>query len=437
MKRNFFLILFLSKIIFVFAAKPALLAGPMTGHTTATTTKVWLLARDVKNISLVITEKNSGKEVQKLSTCSDSCLNSKSQFPVTFSFENLLPETEYNLKIFLDENEIKNDFSFTTMKEISVNDFSFLLGSCAMIFPKWLWLFFPQNKGKIFVPMKDFKSDFMLWLGDNVYYRRKEHRSLDGMFKRHLIERKRERMGSFLKSMPQYSIWDDHDFGPNDSEGSFPLKENSCAIQKNFWANPDCEGTHGVYTHFRHYDAEFILTDNRYFRTEPDDKNPTLLGDEQLQWIFNILKNSDATFKFIVTGSQVLNEKNLNESYSHFPAERQRIFDFIKENNITGVIFLTGDRHHSELLKMNQPDNYPLYDFTCSPLSGLARPTMKTHEATNPLRIENTLLTFHNFGKISIKGEKGKRNCTIETYDEKANKIWEYVVNENELKKQK
>lgn len=415
----------------------------MAGHTTASSVKVWVLVKNTKNISVSIVEKNSGKEIRELSSCADSCLCYKSQFPAVFSFSGLRPATEYRLKILLDGSEIKNDFSLRTLSESETKDFSFLLGSCAMIFPRFLWPFFPKNKDQIFEPMQRTSADFMLWLGDNTYFRKRNHRSLNGMYKRNYTERRRKRINAFLQSRPQYAIWDDHDFGPNDSDGKFKGKDNSLKIHQSFWANPSCglpgqagtKAVNGIFTHFRHYDAEFILTDNRYYRTQPEDENPTLLGEEQILWMLDILKNSDATFKFIATGSQVLNEKNLNESYSHFPSERQRIFDFIRDNNISGVIFLTGDRHHSELLKMNQPGGYPFYDFTCSPLSGFARPTLKTHEATNLLRIENTLVTEHNFGKISITGEAGSRKCTIETYDKKANKIWEYSIDEKELRK--
>ncbi len=407
----------------------------MAGYTTSSSSKIWMLVKKAKKISVTIIEKSSQKEIMTLEASSDSLLKYKSQTPVILFFTDLKPETEYQLKILLDNVLSKNNFLVKTLPDVTVKDFTFLLGSCAMVFPKWLWPFYPQNKGNIFVPMRNFQADFMLWLGDNVYYRGREQRSINGMFHRHLVERKRKRMRDFLKSMPQYAIWDDHDFGPNDSEGSFPLKENSCTIQKNFWPNPDYGSQKGVYTHFRYFDAEFILTDNRFYRTMPEDSNPTLLGEDQLVWMFNILKNSDATFKFIVTGSQVLNEKNLNESHSHFPAERQRIFDFIRDNKISGVVFLTGDRHHSELLKMNIPNSYPLFDFTCSPLSGLARHTTKTHEATNPLRVENTLVTEHNFGKISITGTQGNRICLIQTFDENANIKWEYKIPETDLKK--
>lgn len=409
----------------------------MAGYTTANTTKIWLLVKKTKTISVIIFEKKTGREIQTLHASTDSLLAYKKQFPVVFSFSGLHPDTEYALKIALDGMEIKNGFSVKTMKDLPSGDFSFLLGSCAMIFPKFLWPFYPRNRGNVFVPMKDVAADFMLWLGDNVYYRTRESRSLNGMMGRHVTERKRKRMKGFLKVMPQYAVWDDHDFGPNDSEGSFPFKENSWAVQKNFWPNPyfGTEKTKGAFSHFRYFDAEFILTDNRYYRTLPGDSGPTLLGEDQINWMFEILKNSDATFKFIVTGSQVLNEKNLHESYSHFPAERQRIFDFIHNNDIKGVVFLTGDRHHSELLKMNIPGNYPFYDFTCSPLSGIARKTKKTHEATNPLRIENTLVTEHNFGKISITGQSGNRTCLIQAFDEKADIIWEYTINEKELTK--
>ena len=108
------------------------------------------------------------------------------------------------------------------------------------------------------------------------------------------------------------------------------------------------------------------MTDDRYYRAPKGDTSGDFLGETQMVWLKNKLLMSDATFKFICIGSQVLNDNNFGESYADYPRERNDLFDFIARNNIKGVIFLTGDKHYAEICKRDW-HGYPLYDFTSSP----------------------------------------------------------------------
>jgi len=55
---------------------------------------------------------------------------------------------------------------------------------------------------------------------------------------RHIQKGKKQFVNHFLKAMPQYAIWDDHDYGPNDTDGNYAFKEQSLKLHKQFWANP-------------------------------------------------------------------------------------------------------------------------------------------------------------------------------------------------------
>ena len=50
-------------------------------------------------------------------------------------------------------------------------------------------------------------------------------------------------------------------------------------------------------------------------------------------------------------GGQVLNPvtSEFVEDYSNFPEEKERILSELEKANIKGVVFVTGDRHQSEL----------------------------------------------------------------------------------------
>ncbi|NDC31535.1 MAG: hypothetical protein EBZ58_11510, partial [Bacteroidetes bacterium] len=111
-------------------------------------------------------------------------------------------------------------------------------------------------------------------------------------------------------------------------------------------------------------------------------------------------------------------------------------------------VFLSGDRHHTELLKYeSKPDdndatgvkksyafNYPMYDLTSSPISAGPSNILKTKEANNPYRVENTLVVDNNYCGIKVSGKKGQRQLTISCYDKTGIVKWGYAINETDLK---
>ena len=120
----------------------------------------------------------------------------------------------------------------------------------------------------------------------------------------------------FLAALPQYATWDDHDYGWNDSDRKFPVKDSSIVIFKGFWPNPypEKQTFAGNYFTFKYYDTEFFMVDDRWYRDPPGDTTGEFLGKDQLAWLKEKLLASTATFKFIVVGSQVLDDSYWGES---------------------------------------------------------------------------------------------------------------------------
>jgi alkaline phosphatase D len=246
----------------------------------------------------------------------------------------------------------------------------------------------------------------------------------------------------FLKSMPQFATWDDHDYGPNDIGKNYILKEQSRNVFKSYFCNPSYgENGQGVYTMTSWGDADIFITDDRWWRSADRTKdsingkpNPekTFLGKQQMDWLKNSLLYSTATFKIISVGSQVLNPASPYDKWKDFSTEYQELMDFLQEYKINGVIFLTGDRHHSEIIKVERPGTYPLYDVTVSPL------TSGTHkfagaEKNNPYRVIG-IDEKQNYGRFSFSGKRNERKLTVEFLGIKGEKLGEWTVAENELK---
>jgi alkaline phosphatase D len=78
-----------------------------------------------------------------------------------------------------------------------------------------------------------------------------------------------------------------------------------------------------------------------------------------VEWLIDALTSSWAPFKFIVIGTQFLNENAGGENHSMYPEERKKMLDLIAKEGITGVIFLTGDIHRSEVTVLEREKNYP------------------------------------------------------------------------------
>ena len=171
------------------------------------------------------------------------------------------------------------------------------------------------------------------------------------------------------------------------------------------------------------------MLDVRYYK---DHKTGKLLGDEQLSWLQKKLKASTANFKFIVLGSQAINPAN--ESFQEFPKERAQLFDFLQVNRISGVIFLSGDRHYGDLNVEKREGMYPIYDFTSSPLTSIHRPfLLGENQKSDTYRVKGAFTGRINYGKISLTGKGKNRVCKLALYGRKNNLLWDYDLSLQKL----
>lgn len=188
--------------------------------------------------------------------------------------------------------------------------------------------------------------DLLLMLGDNHY-----GDTTDPALLRDYNHMQRTTNGfeQLIREIPTYAIWDDHDFGPNNSDSQTKGKEDSLRVFQEWWANPGYgeEGNPGCYYRFSRSGIDFFMLDSRYYRTPnktPEDGKKTMLGARQLQWLKEGLAASSAKFKIVACGSewQTLTQP---DCWSSFARERQEIFDHLTSLKIDGVVLLSGDRH--------------------------------------------------------------------------------------------
>lgn len=419
--------------LMAFSAQAQRLASaPVQGHTTPQSFKLWLMAKKTDKIQLKLSQ--AGKVINKKTIDISSNAFWHDYAPVTVEFLRLSPQTEYDLEVTMDGKVLEEHYSFTTYATGVADQYTFQMGSCALyatgIFKLAWW-----NKTHIFKTMANNPADFMLWMGDNVYLLFGDWETSKKMQRKFTKVRLSKNINRLVTSKPQYATWDDHDYGPNNSDGTFVNKDATLANFQSFWPNPSfgTDETPGVFSNFTHNDSEIFLLDDRYHRKSKDFEEN--LGQGQLTWLKEQLLASTATFKFIVHGSQVINSLNIHECYAMY-AERQELFDFIRDNKIEGIVFFSGDRHFSELLKLKEEGIYPFYEFTCSPMASFIRKATgkeDDREFANPLRVPGTLVVKRNYGTVEISGPLDDRVCTLRTFDKNGNMFWEEAIRAQEL----
>lgn len=435
-----FTLLFSCALLF---CKAQLVAGPMLGQVELRTASLWLeVAPTVKAVALRYGARGAQQKTQGYKGELGRQFN-----PIRIDLGDLEPNTAYTYSIIIDGKTLPGG-SFTT-KELwqwrkPAPDFSFLAGSCNYVNnPVY------DRPGKpygadssIFITMAKEQAAFMLWLGDNWYTREVDYASSWGLWARASRDRSQPVLQPLLRNMAHYANWDDHDYGPNDIGGHYTLKEEARKVFQNYWANPSYgQKGEGVYTQFSWSDVDFFVVDDRWWRATdvlPDSVNgmpnpeKTMLGREQMQWLKNALAYSTATFKLIVVGSQVLNPVLKNESFRDYPSEYNELIGFITSQQIRGVLFVTGDHHHSEVIRIDRPGTYPLYDITVSPLTSGTRPFAGA-ELNNPYRVMGFDHT-QNYGRFTISGGKGQRRLEVRFLDAKGKEAGRWQIGENELR---
>lgn len=435
-KQNLLILILLLSISGLYSQENQLSSGPMPGYSEMKEVAIWLQTKTAAEVFIKYRLKGDKNEyhTNKITT------TKKSAFTALLIADTLEPGNTYEYDVYV--NGIKEALPFQTIFKTQklwkwrgdAPNFSFLMGSGAYINEK---KYDRPGDGyggeyKIYDAMAAANPEFMIWLGDNIYLREPDWNSWTGIIHRYTQARQTTEMRNFMASTHNYAIWDDHDAGPNDSDRSFWNKNQTLQAFELFWANPSygVGEIKGTTTSFEFADCEFFLLDNRTYRTPNRRKSgeKTQMGEDQLQWLFDNLSSSYAKFKFVVMGGQLLSTSEAYESYSNygFDKERQRIIDFIREDSILNVVFLTGDVHFSEVSVLKVNGKPTIWDITSSPLnSGFNTNAL---EQENKLRITESVIMQRNYTKIELLGNREDRHIVVKYFDTDGKLIYDLEI---------
>jgi alkaline phosphatase D len=320
---------------------PFLELGPLLGDVTATGAQVWLKASGEGLLSVAVGREADLSDREGFKAPK---LDAASLFSASVRLKDLEPATKYFYAVLMDGELVtpRPYPSFTTAPTDGASGHQrFAFVSCV-----------GYNGFDSAAAWADLASrtnfDALLMLGDNHYG---DTTNPAKHFEKFGVQRRLPGYAEVSSRVPQYAIWDNHDYAPQPTDKRAPGKADSLRAFQMLWPNPAYgeKDNPGVYFKFTRGDVDFFMLDGRYHRdpdNSPDDGTKTHLGEKQLAWLKRELLASKAKIKVLAAGGE-WQTHGLAASWTSFPRERADLFKFIEDNKISGLLLLSGDRHFS------------------------------------------------------------------------------------------
>jgi alkaline phosphatase D len=301
-----------------------------------------------------------------------SSVDSAKNYTKQWKLANLLPGTQY--EYYLESRKIGSKqlaSSITGTFETapapeSKEEISFVVVTCHDYIRR------DDSLGghKIYPSMTKMDPDFYIHTGDVEYYDKKAPWAMteelmrfkwDRLFALHF---QRE----FWLNHTCYFMKDDHDVlrddtHPGDWYGTVSFKRGLEIFDDEQFPSHDL-----FYKTIRWgQDLQIWLMEGRNYRSSnhiPDGPQKTIWGAAQKQWLFETLKNSDASFKVVISPGPIMGPdrlaKNDNYSNSKYQTEGDEIRSYL--NQFSNVFLVNGDRHWQYV---THPEGSNLWEFSC------------------------------------------------------------------------
>ncbi len=284
-------------------------------------------------------------------------------------------------------------------------------GSCLhQNYPAPIWTAIKQNN-----------IDSFFFLGDNIYGDTPS--GLPWKLKSS-YELQKKSIPSWVQSIEQYSIWDDHDYGKNNAGAEYKFKQKAENLYLDFWNVPSDDERRfrpGIYyasvKSVNNNKVLIVGLDTRYFRSNiqrvkgvylPNlEPSATILGTEQWTWLKKTLE-IDHDLLIIASSIQVIATEHRFEKWSNIPAERERLLQLLT-NHLAPTLIISGDRHRGGIYQYEN-----ILEVTSSSLN---RNSSQNSE-TDALLLGQTY-PQNNFGLLTIDID----SLTVELIDKDNNTL--------------
>ena len=208
----------------------------------------------------------------------------------------------------------------------------------------------------IYPAMRALDPSFVAFTGDNVYYDSEKPRAESVALARHHWQRmfSLPRHVELIRNVATYWEKDDHDTVDNDSWpgrnlGNLTYAEGVAIYRQQV---PLAKESKGYRTFRWGRDLQIWLTEGRDFRSPNgmrDGPEKTIWGPEQKAWLKRTLKESDATWKLLISPTPLVGPDRENKFDNHsnevFEHEGDEIRAWFRDNVPDNFFAICGDRH--------------------------------------------------------------------------------------------
>ena len=300
---------------------------------------------------------------------------------------------------------------FISNSLVATEIYKMAFGSCLhQNYPAPIWTAIKQNN-----------IDSFFFLGDNIYGDTPS--GLPWKLKSS-YELQKKSMPSWVQSIEQYSIWDDHDYGKNNAGAEYKFKQKAENLYLDFWnvsSDDERRSRPGIYyasvKSVNNNKVLIVGLDTRYFRSNiqrvkgvhlPNlEPSATILGTEQWAWLKKTLE-IDHDLLILASSIQVIPTEHRFEKWSNIPAERERLLQLLT-NHSAPTLIMSGDRHRGGIYQYEN-----ILEVTSSSLNRNSSQNIET----DALLLGQTY-PQNNFGLLTI----GTDSLTVELIDKDNNTL--------------
>ncbi len=203
-------------------------------------------------------------------------------------------------------------------------------------------------------------ADYLFFIGDNVYADKnigigpsKKVALPSDLWKRYFEARETSAFFRAKVLTPVVALWDDHDYGYNNGDGTYAHKKESKEVFETYFflsATRFFKRGPGVSSVLKAFGQNFIFIDARSFRTPLGEKPESRFGFNGKYFLNKYITKSSQNW--LIQGDQFFGGYHTFESYeSGHPKDFKKFISNLNEYKIP-FMFLSGDRHLSEVMKV-------------------------------------------------------------------------------------
>lgn len=400
-----------------------LMGGPMLGNLREDGVEVWLRPATSKPLVVKVTTYGGSDEKSFAKNSVKAGVDER------IVLDGLTPDTEYEYAVYVDNQRITKGNFITAPTSGKEDVFTMAFGSC---FHK-----IGLHNPNLIQQVLERKPDAMMLLGDIAVDDRENRINMHRAD--YLLRDVSAPWRRLSANVPLYTSWDDHDYF-NDDLGGIPEgftqadRDAVRAVWHQNWVNPENEYP-GIYFNTRIGPVEVIMLDTRSLReNERRGEYGAYLGVEQLNWLKETLKKSEAPFKVISSGTMwsdyITPGKDSWGTWDK--VGREELFSFIENENIPGVLLVSGDRHGTRGFTIPRTSGFSFYEFQVASLGGVPGPDATAKDTSSQL------FGYHGrdtvaFGEFTFDVRGGKSLVTFRLVDQFGNILEEHPLSYDKL----